>query len=182
MRRRGVTDFGDVMIDPWSVGYNGPEDAAGQGRPVVELEFLYSARSLADRLEKQRLLRDLFGWVAMPDRAYDRAGEIQQRLTETGQHHSAGHVDILIGRSRTQRRQRFTPKVHRVVSRWSMPDVGFQGGLEVGAAFAQPVHHRMLRRYHSRPAGTQDAAELGECGPTVAGIVNGQRADDAADG
>jgi predicted nucleic acid-binding protein len=25
--------------------------------PVVELEFLYSARSLADRLEKRRLLR-----------------------------------------------------------------------------------------------------------------------------
>ena len=64
--------------------------------PVVELEFLYSARSLADRLEKQRLLRDLFGWVAMPDRAYDRAGEIQQRLTETGQHRSAGPVDLLI--------------------------------------------------------------------------------------
>jgi len=28
--------------------------------PVVELEFLYSARSLADRLEKQRLLHDLY--------------------------------------------------------------------------------------------------------------------------
>ena len=32
MRRRGVTDFDMVMIDPWSVGYSGPEDAAGQGR------------------------------------------------------------------------------------------------------------------------------------------------------
>ena len=42
--------------------------------PVVELEFLYSARSLADRLEKRRLLRELFGWVTMSDRAYDRAG------------------------------------------------------------------------------------------------------------
>ncbi len=29
--------------------------------PVVELEFLYSARSLADRLEKKRLLRTVFG-------------------------------------------------------------------------------------------------------------------------
>jgi predicted nucleic acid-binding protein len=28
--------------------------------PVVELEFLYSARSLADRLEKQRLFHRLF--------------------------------------------------------------------------------------------------------------------------
>ena len=30
MRRRGVTDFDMVMIDPWSVGYNGPEDAASR--------------------------------------------------------------------------------------------------------------------------------------------------------
>jgi len=87
-----------------------------------------------------------------------------------------------IGRGRAQSRQRFTPKTHRLVSRWHTPDVGFQGGLEVGAAFAQPVHHRMLRRYHRRPAGPQDTAELGECGRTVAGIVNGERADDEVKG
>jgi predicted nucleic acid-binding protein len=52
--------------------------------PVVELEFLYSARSLADRLEKRRLFQRLFTWVPMPDDAYERAMEIQQRLTETG--------------------------------------------------------------------------------------------------
>ena len=64
--------------------------------PVVELEFLYSARSLADRLEKRRLLRELFGWVTMSERAYDRADEVQQRLTEVGKHRSAGPVDLLI--------------------------------------------------------------------------------------
>ena len=64
--------------------------------PVVELEFLYSARSLADRLEKQRLLRTVFGWVPMAERAYDRAGAVQQMLTETGKHRSAGPVDLLI--------------------------------------------------------------------------------------
>lgn len=64
--------------------------------PVVELEFLYSARSLADRLEKRRLLRELFGWVTMNERAYDRADEVQQRLTEVGKHRSAGPVDLLI--------------------------------------------------------------------------------------
>jgi predicted nucleic acid-binding protein len=64
--------------------------------PIVELEFLYSARSLADRLEKRRLLRELFGWAPMPERAYERADEIQQRLTETGRHRSAGPVDLLI--------------------------------------------------------------------------------------
>jgi predicted nucleic acid-binding protein len=64
--------------------------------PIVELEFLYSARSLADRLAKQRLIHDVFGWVPMPDRAYERAEEVQQLLTESGAHRSAGAVDLLI--------------------------------------------------------------------------------------
>jgi predicted nucleic acid-binding protein len=64
--------------------------------PVVELEFLYSARSLADRLEKRRLLRDLFGWVPMTDGCFERAHEVQQRMTESGTHRSAGPVDLLI--------------------------------------------------------------------------------------
>ncbi|RZS37652.1 hypothetical protein EV193_105210 [Herbihabitans rhizosphaerae] len=64
--------------------------------PAVEVEFLYSARSLADRLEKRQLLRDLFGWVPMDERVWERAEEVQQRLTETGRHRSAGAVDLLI--------------------------------------------------------------------------------------
>ena len=74
--------------------------------PIVELEFLCSARSLADRLEKQRLIRDLFGWVAMHEGAYVRAGEVQQLLTETGRHRSAGPVDLLI--AATAERERLT--------------------------------------------------------------------------
>ena len=72
--------------------------------PVVELEFLYSARSLADRLEKQRLLRTVFGWVPMGERAYDRAAVVQQLLTEAGQHRSAGPVDLLIAATAEQER------------------------------------------------------------------------------
>jgi len=64
--------------------------------PVVELEFLYSARSVADRLDKLRLLRDLFGWVPIGDHAWERAHEVQQLLTEAGKHRSAGPVDLLI--------------------------------------------------------------------------------------
>jgi predicted nucleic acid-binding protein len=64
--------------------------------PVVELEFLSSARSLADRLEKQRLLLELFGWVPVSDGCFQRATEIQQLLTETGSHRSAGPVDLLV--------------------------------------------------------------------------------------
>jgi predicted nucleic acid-binding protein len=74
--------------------------------PIVELEFLYSARSLADRLEKQRLLRDLFGWIAVHDGSYERAGHVQQLLTEAGSHRSAGAVDLLI--AATAERQRLT--------------------------------------------------------------------------
>lgn len=74
--------------------------------PIVELEFLYSARSLADRLDKQRLLRDIFGWVPMPEAAYDRAEEVQQLLTEVGAHRSAGPVDLLI--AATAERERLT--------------------------------------------------------------------------
>jgi predicted nucleic acid-binding protein len=83
---------GDVR-DAWS-------DAVEAGViavcPVVELEFLYSARSLADRLEKQDLMRDLFSWVPMHEGAYARASDVQQRLTESGQHRSAGAMDLLI--------------------------------------------------------------------------------------
>jgi len=64
--------------------------------PVVELEFLHSARSLPDRLAKQRLLREVFGWVPMADRAYERAEQVQQMLTEHGRHRSAGVVDLLV--------------------------------------------------------------------------------------
>jgi predicted nucleic acid-binding protein len=74
--------------------------------PVVELEFLFSARSLADRLEKQRLLRTVFGWVPMTERAFERAEEVQQLLTERGQHRSAGPVDLLI--AATAERERLT--------------------------------------------------------------------------
>jgi hypothetical protein len=74
--------------------------------PIVELEFLFSARSLADRLEKQQLLHDLFGWVPMPERAYERAGQVQQMLTEGGMHRSAGPADLLI--AATAERKRLT--------------------------------------------------------------------------
>src|SRR5215467_293088 len=40
MRKRGVTDFTNVMIDPWSLGYNGPDDAADKGRLVRPLTFV----------------------------------------------------------------------------------------------------------------------------------------------
>lgn len=64
--------------------------------PVVELEFLYSARSLSDRLRLQRLLAATYPWQSMPDRVFARATEVQQLLTERGQHRSADAIDLLI--------------------------------------------------------------------------------------
>ena len=64
--------------------------------PLVELEFLYSARSRADRTEKRRMLEAVFGRVPMSDGAWERADEVQQALTERGQHRSAGPVELLI--------------------------------------------------------------------------------------
>jgi predicted nucleic acid-binding protein len=72
--------------------------------PVVELEFLYSARSLADRLEKKRLLRTVFGWIPMAERAFERAEAVQQLMTEVGKHRSAGPVDLLIAATAEQAR------------------------------------------------------------------------------
>ncbi|WBB73481.1 PIN domain nuclease [Micromonospora sp. WMMD1128] len=64
--------------------------------PLVELEFLYTARSVADRAQLEEQLRTVFGWVAMPDRIYERAAETQHELTAQGTHRSAGAVDLLI--------------------------------------------------------------------------------------
>lgn len=64
--------------------------------PIVELEFLYSARSRADRAEKRCALQAVFGSVPMSDDAYERADEVQKALTERGQHRSAGPVDLLV--------------------------------------------------------------------------------------
>ena len=64
--------------------------------PITELEFFYSARSSADRAQAVEELRELFGRVSVDDRAYDRAWQVQQALTERGQHRSAGPVDLVV--------------------------------------------------------------------------------------
>jgi predicted nucleic acid-binding protein len=70
----------------------------------VELELLYSARSLADRLNVQETLRGLFAWTVTPERAWTRAHVVQQLLTEQGAHRSAGVVDLLVAATAEQDR------------------------------------------------------------------------------
>lgn len=64
--------------------------------PLTELEFLYSARSSADRDKHLDRIRLLFTWAPVDERAWQRAAEVQQTLTEAGEHRSAGPVDLLI--------------------------------------------------------------------------------------
>ncbi|MGW0390744.1 PIN domain-containing protein [Streptomyces sp. NPDC003042] len=63
---------------------------------VTELEILFSARSLADRLKKEELLERLFNRTPMPDSVYVRARSVQRLLTDRGEHRSAGPVDLLV--------------------------------------------------------------------------------------
>ncbi|MFJ3879564.1 PIN domain nuclease [Streptomyces sp. NPDC090077] len=63
---------------------------------VTELEILFSARSLPDRLEKEALLGELFNWTPVPESVYIRARAVQRLLTGRGEHRSAGPVDLLV--------------------------------------------------------------------------------------
>ena len=64
--------------------------------PITELEFLHSAQSKTDREEWLELLNATFAWIAVPDRAFTRAAEIQEAMTARGTHRSAGVVDLLL--------------------------------------------------------------------------------------
>ncbi|MFJ6844117.1 PIN domain nuclease [Streptomyces griseoluteus] len=64
--------------------------------PITELEFFYSARSAEDRARGVEDLRMIFGWVPVDDRAYARAWQVQDALTERGRHRSAGAVDLVV--------------------------------------------------------------------------------------
>jgi predicted nucleic acid-binding protein len=64
--------------------------------PITELEIFHTARSKADRDELVDLLATAFCWVPMPDRAFERAAEVQADLTSRGTHRSAGPVDLLV--------------------------------------------------------------------------------------
>ncbi len=64
--------------------------------PITELELLHIARSKADREEWLELLDTTFAWIAMPERVFRRAIEIQAAMTGRGTHRSAGAIDLLI--------------------------------------------------------------------------------------
>lgn len=64
--------------------------------PITELGFLYSARSKSEREEWLQLLEVAFTWVAVPDRVFVRAAEVQAVMTERGTHRPAGAVHLML--------------------------------------------------------------------------------------
>lgn len=115
--------------------------------PVVELEFLYSARSRADRTEKRRMLEAVFGWVPISDDAYERADEVQHALTERGQHRCTGPVDLLIAA---------TAERERLILLCDDPDLGV-----VASVTGQPVR-RVIDP--PRPGSAAQARRVREAG------------------
>lgn len=71
---------------------------------VVELELLYAARSVVDRLDKKQVFEELFNGVVTPDGVWGRAHQVQQLLTDQGEHRSAGVVDLLVAATAEQHR------------------------------------------------------------------------------
>lgn len=63
---------------------------------LTELEFLHSARSADNRRVLLEALRTSYPWVVIPDGVYRRAAEVQDMLTQKGQHRSAGPIDLLV--------------------------------------------------------------------------------------
>lgn len=70
--------------------------------PLTELEIYYTARSKEHREELDAMLRDGYGWALVPDRAFDRALEVQVGLTGRGVHRSAGPVDLVVAATAEQ--------------------------------------------------------------------------------
>lgn len=64
--------------------------------PITELELLFAARSMVDRKKIIAFVNDAYPWVPMPDDVYRRATQVQDLLTQKGQHRSAGPIDLLV--------------------------------------------------------------------------------------
>jgi predicted nucleic acid-binding protein len=78
----------------------GLDELIVQGRvgicPVTELELMVSARTLTERQKISSTLEQSYTWVMMPDRVFDRARQVQEMLTEKGQHRGPGATDLLV--------------------------------------------------------------------------------------
>ncbi|WP_103940212.1 PIN domain nuclease [Thermomonospora echinospora] len=72
--------------------------------PVTEIEVFYSARSSRDYQRANARLRQVFGWVPIPEQAFERALDIQELMVQRGTHRSAGLADLLLAAAAEEHR------------------------------------------------------------------------------
>ncbi|MFK0190190.1 PIN domain nuclease [Kitasatospora sp. NPDC090308] len=63
--------------------------------PTVEMEVLFSARTLAEAERLRHLLRG-FDYLPCPDEVWDRAKQVQQQALFRGNHRALSMADLLI--------------------------------------------------------------------------------------
>lgn len=63
---------------------------------VTKLEMLYSARNISERARMRQRFDESMEQVSTPDDVWDLAAEIQEALTEQGQHRCASIPDLLV--------------------------------------------------------------------------------------
>lgn len=63
---------------------------------VTELELLYSARNIQERSRMKQQIDASFNLVREPDDLWMMASEIQEALTEKGQHRAASIPDLIV--------------------------------------------------------------------------------------
>ena len=73
---------------------------------VTELEMLYSARNFDERARMRDQLEASLNRATEPANVWDLAAEIQEALTEKGQHRSASIADLIV--AATARASRLT--------------------------------------------------------------------------
>jgi predicted nucleic acid-binding protein len=64
--------------------------------PVLEIEWLYSARSVAEYKQWSEKLRGAFTWFPVPDGVWTRVLDVQQALAEVGKHRGPSIADMLL--------------------------------------------------------------------------------------
>jgi predicted nucleic acid-binding protein len=63
---------------------------------VTKLEMLFSARNISERARMRQRFDESMEQVPTPENVWDLASEIQEALTEQGQHRCASIPDLLI--------------------------------------------------------------------------------------
>src|SRR5574340_946387 len=83
-----------------------------------------------------------------------------------------------VGDGRAERGERLTPEAERVGAVATVPRVLLFLHIEVGAALAQPVCRRMLRREDDVASGPNNTEELAQAFLAIIEVVDHERADD----